>query len=150
MRRVFSATVAGRAHGAQWSAKAYVGDEETSVAENDIGGALDLTVASLSEGVVRLGVAAAVPEISAWQERLAASGDPGLNAVAETLTELKAQLDPDGFDPVSVGALLMSLGDQVEQVAGAEVGERVGRKLSRLGALLGKEGDALTDGMTRA
>jgi hypothetical protein len=35
-------------------------------------------VASLGEGVVGLGVEAALPEISAWQERLAASGDPDL------------------------------------------------------------------------
>ena len=117
--------------------------------ENDIGDALDLTVVSLREGGVRLGGAAALPEISAWQARLAASGDPGLAAVAETLEELHNQLDPPGFDPVSVGALLMSLGDQVEQVAGAEVAERVGGKLSQLGALLGKEGDSLTDNMTK-
>ena len=115
----------------------------------DIGGALDLTVASLKEGVVRLGIGAALPEISAWEERLAASGDPDLEAVAGTLGELRAQLDPSGLDPVSVGALLMSLGDQVEQVAGAEVGQRVGDKLSQLGALLGREGDALTDRTTR-
>lgn len=119
------------------------------MAENDIGGTLDLTMASLKEGVVRLGVAAALPEISAWEERLAASGDPDLNAVAETLSKLKAQLDPDGFDPVSVGALLMSLGNQVEQVAGAEVGEQVGGKLSQLGKLLGREGDTLTDHLTK-
>jgi len=106
----------------------------------DIGGALDLTVASLE---------AALPEISAWEEKLAASGDPGLEAVAETLGELKAQLDPSGFDPVSVGALLMSLGDQVERVAGAEIGEKVGGKLSRLGTLLGSEGDSLTDRAAR-
>jgi hypothetical protein len=43
----------------------------------------------------------------------------------------------------------MSLGDQVERVAGAEIGEEVGGRLSRLGALLGLEGDALTDTMTR-
>jgi hypothetical protein len=55
------------------------------MAAKDIGGALDLTVASLKEGVVRLGVGAALPEISAWQERLAASGDPDLEAVAGTL-----------------------------------------------------------------
>ena len=119
------------------------------MAENDIGGALDLTVASLREGVVSLGVAAALPEISAWEQRLAASGDPELAAVAETLSELKNQLDPDGFDPVSVGALLMSLGDQVEQVAGAEVGAQVGGKLSQLGKLLGRNGDSLTDHMTK-
>ncbi len=119
------------------------------MAAEDIGGALDLTVASLREGVVGLGVKAALPEISAWEERLAASGDPGLKAVAATLGELRAQLDPSGFDPVSVGALLMTLGQQVEGVAGAEIGERVGGKLARLGALLGSEGDSLTDKMTR-
>ena len=74
------------------------------MAAKDIGGALDLTVASLGEGVLRLGVEAALPEISAWEEKLAASGDPDLKAVAGTLGELKAQLDPSGFDPVSVGA----------------------------------------------
>jgi len=119
------------------------------VAAKEIGGALDLTVASLRDGVLRLGVEAALPEISAWQERLAGSGDPSLEAVAGTLGELKAQLDAAGLDPVSVGALLMSLGDQVRQVAGAEIGEQVGGKLSRLGALLGSEGDALTDTTTR-
>lgn len=119
------------------------------MAAKDIGGALDLTVASLRGGIVRLGMEAALPEISAWEERLASSGDPDLEAVAGTLGELKAQLDPSGLDPVSIGALLMSLGEQVEGVAGAEIGERVGGKLSELGALLGKEGDALTDRMTR-
>lgn len=119
------------------------------MAAKDIGGALDLTVASLGEGVLRLGVEAALPEISAWEEKLAASGDPDLKAVAGTLGELKAQLDPSGFDPASVGALLMSLGEQVERVAGAEIGEQVGSKLSRLGALLGREGDSLTDRITR-
>jgi hypothetical protein len=119
------------------------------MAAEDIGGTLDLTVASLKEGVVRLGVEAALPEISAWQERLAVSGDPDLEAVAGTLGELGAQLGSSGFDPVSVGALLMSLGDQVEKVAGVEIGEQVGDKLSRLGALLGSEGDALTDELTR-
>jgi len=120
------------------------------VAAEDIGRALDLTVASLRGGVVRLGVQAALPEISAWEERLAASGDPGLETVAGTLGELRAQLDSPGWDPVSVGALLMTLGQQVEGVAGVDIGERVGEKLSRLGALLSSEGDSLTDKMTRA
>ena len=118
------------------------------MAAKDIEGALDLTVTSLKEGVVRLGVEAALPEISAWQEKLAVSGDPDLEAVAGTLEELKEQLGSSGFDPVSVGALLMSLGEQVERVAGVEIGGQVGDKLWRLGALLGSEGDALTDKMT--
>jgi hypothetical protein len=119
------------------------------MAAGDIGNALDLTVASFKEGVLRLGVGAALPEVSAWKERLAASGDPDLEAVAGTLGELEAQLDPSGLDPVSVGALLTSLGEQVNRVAGAEIGDQVGGKLSRLGALLGSEGKALTDETTR-
>jgi hypothetical protein len=43
----------------------------------------------------------------------------------------------------------MTLGQQVEGVADVEIGERVGEKLSRLGALLGSEGDSLTDKMTK-
>ena len=119
------------------------------VAAESIRNALDLTVASLREGVLRLGVKAALPEVSAWKERLAASGDADLEAVAGTLGELEAQLDPSGLDPVSVGALLLSLGEQVREVAGAEIGERVGDRLSWLGALLGSEGTALTDKATR-
>ncbi len=122
--------------------------QEAGVAK-DIGGALDLTLASLRKGVVGLGVEAALPEISAWEERLASSGDPSLETVAATLGELRAQLDSPGLDPVSVGSLLMTLGQQVEEVAGAEVGAGVGEKLARLGALLGSEGDSLTDKMTR-
>lgn len=119
------------------------------MAKDDIGGALAGTLESLRGGVVRLGIEAAGPEISAWEERLAASGDPGLEAVAKTLSELKVQLDPDGFDPVTIGALLMSLGDQVQRFAGTEVGEQVRGRLSQLGKLLGDEGDSLTDGLTK-
>lgn len=119
------------------------------MADDGIGGALDGTLGSLRAGVVRLGIAAAVPEISAWEEKLAASGDPGLEAVAGTLSKLKTQLDPSGFDPVTIGALLMSLGDQVEQVAGADAAEPVRGKVSQLGKLLGEEGDSLTDALIR-
>ena len=119
------------------------------MAENDIGGALDRTLALLRGGAVRLGIAAAVPEISGWEQRLAASGDPGLEAVAKTLSELKTQLDPNGLDPVTIGSLLMSVGEQVEQVADADVGRQVADRLSRLGKLLGDEGDSLTDSLTK-
>lgn len=119
------------------------------MAKDDIGGTLDGTLQSLRGGVIRLGIGAAVPEISAWEERLAASGDPGLEKVAKTLSELKTQLDPNGLDPVTVGALLTSLGDQVEQVAGDEIGEKVGDRLSQLGKLLGEEGTSLTDRLTK-
>lgn len=116
---------------------------------NGIGGTLDGTLDSLRGGVLRLGIAAAVPEISAWEERLASSGDAGLQAVADTLSKLRVQLDPDGLDPVTIGAMLMSLGDQVEQVAGDEMAGQVKDQLSRLGRLLGEEGDSLTDKLTK-
>ena len=119
------------------------------MAETDVGGALDLTGESLKGGVVRLGIEAALPEISAWEERLAASDDPDLNAVARTLGELRAQLAPPGLDPVTVGSILMSLGEQVEQVAGAEAGAPVKKKLLQIGAILGREGDEMTDKATK-
>lgn len=119
------------------------------MAKDDIGGALEGTLGSLQGGIVGIGIKAARPEISAWQRRLAASGDPDLEDIARTLSSLERQLDPGGFDPVTVGALLMSLGDQVEQVAGNGVGEKVQGNLSRLGKLLGEEGNALTDKLTK-
>jgi hypothetical protein len=119
------------------------------MAEKDVGGALDLTVGSLDGGVVRLGIEAALPEISAWQERLAASDDPDLNAIARTLGELKAQLAPPGIDPVTIGAILMSLGDQVEQAAGNGVAVPIKEKLSLLGKVLGREGNEITEEASR-
>lgn len=117
--------------------------------DNDTRNALDGTLGALRGGVVRLGIAAAVPEISAWEERLAASDEPGLRAIAENLSELRRQLEPGGFDPVTAGALLTSLGDQVEQVAGDEVAGPVRAELSQLGKLLGEEGASITDGLTK-
>lgn len=115
------------------------------MAEDRIGGDLDRTVELLRSGVQRAGIEAAPPEISGWEGRLAASGDPELAAVAETLAELRMQLEGGSFDTVTVGALLMSLGGQVEKVAGAEVGARVAGRLSQLGSLLGEQGDSLSD-----
>lgn len=44
------------------------------MAENDIGGALDLTVATLREGVLRLGIAAALPECRKFPREKEARG----------------------------------------------------------------------------
>ena len=119
------------------------------MAKDDVGGALQGTLGSLQGGVVRLGIEAALPEISTWEEKLAASGDPGLEAVAKTLSKLRVQLAPGGFDPVTIGALLMSLGDQVEQFAGTGAAEQVRGRLFQLGKLLGDEGNAITDKLTK-
>lgn len=116
---------------------------------NEIGATLDRTVASLGGGIRQLGVEAALPEITGWEERLAASGDPELASVAGTLADLRVQMQGGGFDPVTVGALLMSLGAQTAQVADAGVGSQVADRLSRLASLLGEEGNALTDRMMK-
>ena len=113
--------------------------------EERIGGVRDGTVELLKGGVHRAGVGAALAEISGWEGRLAASGDPDLAAVAQTLAELRAQLEGVRFDPVTVGALMRSLGEQVEGVAGSsDAGARVAERLSQLGSLLGEQGDAVS------
>lgn len=91
----------------------------------------------LRGGVQRAGIEVALTEISGWEGRLAASGDPELGSVAEALAELHIQLEGGGFDPVTVGALMTSLRGQVEKVAG---------RLSRLAPLLGEQGDSLSNG----
>jgi hypothetical protein len=115
------------------------------VATEEMDVALDRTVASLGGGVRRLGAEAALPVVAGWRERLAASGSPELAPLVETLDDLGHQLSAGIFDPVTVGALLMTLGEQVRAVAGEEVGAQVTENLSRLGALLGSEGDSLYD-----
>ncbi len=55
------------------------------------------------------------------------------------------QLEGGTFDPVTVGALLMSLGGQVEKVAGTEAGTQVAGRLSQLAPLLGGQGDSLSN-----
>jgi hypothetical protein len=98
---------------------------------------------------VRLGVEAALPEISAWQRRGSRPHVTRIWRPWRDAGELGAQLGSSGFDPVGVGTLSMSLGERVERVSGIEIGEQVGDRLSRLGPLLGSEGEALNDKMTR-
>jgi hypothetical protein len=115
------------------------------VATEEMDVALDRTVASLGGGVRRLGAEAALPVVAGWRERLTASGSPEFAPLVETLDDLGRQLSAGIFDPVTVGSLLMTLGEQVRAVAGEEVGAQVTGNLSRLGALLGSEGDSLSD-----
>lgn len=118
------------------------------MAQEDVGGEIDRTTEALRGGVQRLGIAAALPIITGWEERLAVSGVPELAAVAETLRELKGQLQPEGIvDPASVGALLTSLGDQVRTAADAETAARVSENLSKLSAALGDGGASLSEGL---
>lgn len=111
---------------------------------NETRSALDATIASLQGGVQRLGIAAALPVIEDWEQRLAASGSPELAPVAENLGALRAQLSAGDFDPVAVGELLATLGEQVQRVANEDVEIEVADRLSQLSVLLSTEGDSLS------
>jgi hypothetical protein len=115
------------------------------VEKNEIGDALDKTVRSLQNGVGRLGIEAALPVIEGWEEKLAAMDSPELAAVMNNLTTLRTHLSTDDFDPVAVGQLLLTLGEQVQVVANGPAGTQAGmERLSRLSILLASEGESLS------
>jgi hypothetical protein len=64
--------------------------------------------------------------------------------VAENLGALRAQLSAGDFDPVAVGELLATLGEQVQRVANEDVEIEVADRLSQLSVLLSTEGDSLS------
>ncbi len=111
---------------------------------NETNEALDMTVGSLQGGVQRLGVAAALPVIEGWEQRLAASGSPMLTPIAENLGALRALLSADELDQAAVGRLLATLGEQVQRVANADVQIEVADRLSQLSVLLSSEGESLS------
>ena len=112
---------------------------------NQTEGTLDATIRTLQGGVRQLGIEAALPVIEDWEQRLAASGSPDLMPVAENLGALITLLSAGDFDPVTVGQLLATLGEQVQRVANdKDVEIEVADKLSQLSVLLSSEGDSLS------
>jgi hypothetical protein len=114
------------------------------VEANETNADLDQTVASLQGGVEQLGIEAALPVIEGWERVLAASGSPMLAPVAENLGALRALLSAEDFDQVAVGQLLVTLGEQVQRVANADVQIEVADRLSQLSVLLTREGESLS------
>jgi hypothetical protein len=106
---------------------------------------LGATATTLLAGVRRMRAGAAVPTIEYWERRLVSLGDADLAPIAQILTELKTQLSLDGFDPVTVGALLLTLGVQVMAVADSELGAPVADELERLSTLLTSQGEKLAE-----
>lgn len=118
---------------------------QITVAENDIGAALDRTTRSLRDGIRQLGIEAALPVIEGWEERLSSLDSPELAAVAENLAALRSHLSADDFDPNAVGQLLINLGKQVQVVANGPAGTQAGmEKLTRLSILLARQGESLS------
>jgi hypothetical protein len=118
--------------------------ERRDVEANDVGAALDSTIASLQGGVERLGIEAAVSVIGEWEERLVASGDPELVSVAENLAALKVQLSSGNPDQVATGEIMVDLSEQVQRLANEDIQIEVADKLSQLSVLLSNEGDSLS------
>ena len=111
---------------------------------NEIGAALDSTIASLQGGVERLGIEAALRVIQDWEERLAASGSPELMPVAENLAALRTQLSSGNPDQVAAGEIMVDLSGQVQRLANEDIQIEVADKLSQLSVLLSNEGDSLS------
>ena len=111
---------------------------------NEVGSALDSTIASLQGGVERLGIEAALPIIGDWEERLAASGSPELASVAENLTALRTQLSSGSPDQAATGEILVELSEQAQRLANEDIQIEVADKLSQLSVLLSNEGDSLS------
>ncbi len=111
---------------------------------NDVGTALDSTIASLQGGVERLGIEAALPVIRGWEERLAASGSPEHMPVAENLAALRVQLSSGNPDQVAAGEIMADLSEQVQRLANEDIQIEVADKLSQLSVLLSNEGDSLS------
>jgi hypothetical protein len=112
--------------------------ERREVESNDVGAALDSTIASLQGGVERLGIEAALPIIGDWEERR-----PEVAPVAENLTALRTQLSSGSPDQAATGEIMAELSEQVQRLANEDIQIEVADKLSQLSVLLSNEGDSL-------
>ena len=115
------------------------------MAANEIDAALDQAVAVLQGGVERPGMEGALRVIETWEQRLAASESPELLPISDNLAALRIQLLAGDADPAALGQLLVTLSEQVESVAGSEIGAPVADRLSQLSDLLRDQGNALVN-----
>ncbi len=83
--------------------------------------------------------------IETWEQRLAASENPGLIPISDNLADLRIQLLAGDSNPAAVGRLLVTLGEQVGSVAESDIGAPVIDRLSQLSALLTDQGNALAN-----
>jgi hypothetical protein len=118
---------------------------QITMAENDIGTALDRTTSSLRDDIRQLGIEATLPVLESWEKRLSSLDSPELAAVAENLAALRRHLSADEFDPNTVGQLLITLGKQVQVVANGPAGtQAVMERLTQLSIRLAREGESLS------
>ena len=103
----------------------------------------DSTTATLREGVRQVAIERAISEVEGWQNKLEASGDPGLQPIANNLGELKRLLAADELDVEVISGLLIELGDQTQAVAVSGTASQVADKLQLLSRLLTDEGRSM-------
>jgi hypothetical protein len=106
----------------------------------------DSTTSALREGVRGLAIERAVSEVDGWQKRLEASGDPGLQPIADNLGELKELLTAETLDAGAIGRLLVDLGDQTQAVAVSGTASPVADRLQLLSTILTDEGRLTVEG----
>jgi hypothetical protein len=115
------------------------------MAANETDAALDQAVAILQGGVERPRMEGALRVIETWEQRLAASESSELISISDNLADLRVQLLAGDADPAALGQLLVTLGEQVGDVAESNTGAPVADRLSQLGALLTDRGNALAN-----
>jgi hypothetical protein len=115
---------------------------ENSIRSEDF----DSTTSALRDGVRSLAIEQAIPEIDGWREKLEATGDPGLQPIADALGELKEQLTAENPDESAIGRLLVDLGDRTQAVAVSGTATPVADRLQLLSTLLTDEGRGMLEG----
>jgi hypothetical protein len=118
--------------------------ERKRVEANEIRAALDSTLGSLQSGVQRLGIEAALPVIEGWEGRLAASGDPELEPVAENLGALRWPAFRWRRRAGHCKTAPIVPRDQVQRLANSDIQIEVADKLPQLSVLLTSEDDSLS------
>ena len=107
---------------------------------------IDSTTATLRGGVANLAISSAVGEIELWQQKLEASGDPGLVKIGGDLGRLRDELTAESLDPEAIGSLLGSLGQQTADTGAGDLPPFIVEKLQVLGRLLTEEGSKVSKG----
>lgn len=102
-----------------------------------MGGGADLsgTIEALQGGVTELSPSLALNNINSWITTLREANDPGLDDLADTLDELRAELREEPIDGSAVAEILATLSEETSEAA-AEAGPGVADQLNQLSSLL--------------
>ncbi|MDX1933728.1 MAG: hypothetical protein SFU56_14110 [Capsulimonadales bacterium] len=106
------------------------------------GAGLETVTETIRGGVIGVPPEAAIGAIIRWENTLVSAGDADLQAIATDLATLRGALTADSLDGVTIGEVLLSLGNRVQNAAGNLDGALLGQ-LMELGDALNQEGARL-------